>query len=1197
MPQDTVLTKAAPGVLANDSDPEGHALTMIKDSDPANGTLSINPDGSFSYTPNIGFTGTDTFTYKASDSDLESAVATVTITVNAVNQPPVAKDDFYTTSQDVTLVIKGPGILLNDSDPEGHSLVFTITSLPAHGTLTMAQDGGFSYTPDSGYSGIDGFSYTVNDGQLDSVIGATAQITVNFVNKPPVANNDSYSMPQDTVLRIAAPGVLTNDSDPEGHALTMIKDSDPANGILAINPDGSFSYLPKIGFTGTDTFTYKVSDSDLESAVATVTITVNAVNKPPVANNDSYSMPQDTVLRIAAPGVLANDSDPEGHALTMIKDSDPANGILAINPDGSFSYLPKIGFTGTDTFTYKASDSDLESAVATVTITVNAVNQPPVAVNDAYSTPQDTVLTIAAPGILVNDSDPEGHALSINVLTQPANGHLNVAIDGGISYTPDAGFTGVDAFTYTVNDGQADSNTATVQITVNAVNQPPVANNDSYSTPQDTVLNIAAPGVLANDSDPEGHALTMIKDSDPANGTLSIHPDGSFSYTPNIGFTGTDTFTYKASDSDLESAVATVTITVNAVNQPPVANNDSYSTPQDTVLNITAPGILVNDNDPESHSLSISVLTQPANGHLSVGLDGSFSYTPDVAYSGTDAFTYSVNDGALDSNTATVQITVSAVNQPPVANDDSYSTPQDTVLDIAAPGILANDTDPEGHALSISVLTQPANGHLSVGLDGSFSYTPDTAFSGTDAFTYRVNDGALDSNMATVQITVNAVNQPPVANDDSYSTPQDTALNVAAPGVLANDSDPEGHALTMIKDSDPANGTLSINPDGSFSYTPNAGYTGTDSFTYKASDSDLESAIATVTITINLVNLPPVAVDDAYSVVQDTDLNVIAPGVLGNDSDPEGHNLNLTVLTQPANGHLAVALDGGFSYTPDTGFLGTDTFTYKVSDGEADSNTAVVSIEVVTASSLTTRFATSIDFHDGNTEFVTATLSCNGGLPPTQSLDIAEGSPVEFTMTNLPFTTPGTECEITVSGLNGDYTLTPSSCVYEADAGTFASDGNNVCEFETGYFSGTQGATYWVEKFWVIGDKGDMDANYVVDVTITCDTDILAIDGIEYTFGNEAMVSLYDGDSALLNVDTPNGTTYCSAAEEFTINGVEPKESTGCNNAAMGPGESARCTFTNTIFFKGIPSLSEYGMAIMALLMLCIGFFTLRRYA
>jgi hypothetical protein len=141
------------------------------------------------------------------------------------------------------------------------------------------------------------------------------------------------------------------------------------------------------------------------------------------------------------------------------------------------------------------------------------------------------VLNIATPGILANDSDPEGHALSISVLTQPANGHLSVALDGGFSYTPDAGYTGIDVFTYSVNDGQADSNTATVQITVSAVNQPPVANNDSYSTPQDTVLSIAAPGVLANDSDPEGHALTMIKDSDPANGTLSINPDGSFSST------------------------------------------------------------------------------------------------------------------------------------------------------------------------------------------------------------------------------------------------------------------------------------------------------------------------------------------------------------------------------------------------------------------------------------------------------------------------------------------------------------------------------------------------------------------------------------------------------------------------------------------------------------------------------------------
>jgi hypothetical protein len=163
--------------------------------------------------------------------------------------------------------------------------------------------------------------------------------------------------------------------------------------------------------------------------------------------------------------------------------------------------------------------------------------------------------------------------------------------------------------------------------------------------------------------------------------------------------------------------------------------------------------------------------------------------------------------------------------------------------------------------------------------------------------------------------------------------------------------------------------------------------------------------------------------------------------------------------------------------------------------------------------------------------------------------------------------------------------------VFDADAGTFASDGNNVCAFE----AAGGGASYTVEKFWVIDEQGDTAASYIVDVTVTCDSNILAIDGVDYTGGTEAMVSLDDGDSAVLSVDTSNGIAHCSAVEEFTVNGVEPEESPGCKDAAMGPGESARCTFTNTIFFEGIPSLSEYGRAIMALLMLVIGFVVLRR--
>ena len=257
-------------------------------------------------------------------------------------------------------------------------------------------------------------------------------------------------------------------------------------------------------------------------------------------------------------------------------------------------------------------------------------------------------------------------------------------------------------------------------------------------------------------------------------------------------------------------------------NQPPVANDDSYATPQDTALTVASPGVLGNDSDPEGHGLRISTFTQPTNGTVAPTFFGGFTYTPDPGFSGTDSFTYRASDNALDSNLATVTITVNAVNQPPVANDDSYATPQDTALTVASPGVLGNDVDPEGHALRISTFTQPTNGTVAPTFFGGFTYTPDPSFSGTDSFTYRASDNALDSNLATVTITVNAVNQPPVANNDSYATPQDTPLTVASPGVLGNDVDPEGHALRISTFTQPTNGTVAPTFFGGFTYTPDA---------------------------------------------------------------------------------------------------------------------------------------------------------------------------------------------------------------------------------------------------------------------------------------------------------------------------------------------------------------------------------------
>src|SRR5204862_45241 len=212
-------------------------------------------------------------------------------------------------------------------------------------------------------------------------------------------------------------------------------------------------------------------------------------------------------------------------------------------------------------------------------------------------------------------------------------------------------------------------------------------------------------------------------------------------------------------------------------------------TPEDTQLTVIAAGILANDSDLDGDTLSATLVSQPTHGMLTLNTNGGFSYLPVTNYVGSDSFTYQANDGALNSGIATVSITVTGVNDAPVAVDDSYTTPEDTQLTVAAAGVLANDSDVDGDALSAILVSQPTHGVLILNTNGGFIYLPATNYNGADSFTYQANDGALNSGLATVSITITGANDAPVAVNDSYTTPEDRQLTVAAAGVLANDSD------------------------------------------------------------------------------------------------------------------------------------------------------------------------------------------------------------------------------------------------------------------------------------------------------------------------------------------------------------------------------------------------------------------------
>ena len=624
-------------VIDNDSDVDGDTLAVDTFTQPSDGTVSES-NGILTYTPDLNFNGEDSFTYTVSDGNGGTDTATVSVTVDSVNDDPVANDDLATTDEDTNVNI---GVLGNDTDVDGDELTIDSFTDPSNGALVEEDDGTFTYTPDADFNGSDSFTYTISDGN-GGTDTATVTITVDPVNDNPVASDDSVTTDEDSNVNF---NVLTNDEDVDGDELNVDSFTDPANGLLVEEDDGTFTYIPDAGFNGSDSFSYTVSDGNGGTDTATVTITVNEENDAPVANDDSATTDEDTSVNI---DVLGNDTDVDGDDLTVDSFTDPSNGVLVEENDGTFTYSPDADFNGSDSFTYSVSDGKGGTDTATVTITVNPVNDGPVANDDSANTDEDTSVNI---DVLLNDTDVDGDDLTVDSFTDPSNGTLVEENDGTFTYTPAADFNGSDSFTYTVDDGNGGTDTATVTITVDPVNDDPVANNDSTTTDEDTSVNI---DILLNDSDVDGDDLTVDSFTDPSNGTLVEENDGTFSYTPDADFNGSDSFTYTVDDGNGGTDTATVTITVDPVNDAPAAGDDSATTDQDTEVDID---LLNNDSDVDEDSLSISQLNQPSNGSVVDNGDGTVTYTPDAGFFGVDTFTYTVSDGSL-TDTATVDVTV-----------------------------------------------------------------------------------------------------------------------------------------------------------------------------------------------------------------------------------------------------------------------------------------------------------------------------------------------------------------------------------------------------------------------------------------------------------------------------------------------------------------------------------------------------------
>jgi hypothetical protein len=649
------------------------------------------------------------------------------------------------------------------------------------------------------------------------------------------------------------------------------------------------------------------------------------------------------------------------------------------NCTAAVTYTPALDYVGPDSFTFTTNDGALTSPAATVTISMG--NDPPVASGQSIATAEDAPLVITLSG-----TDANGDSLTFTA-GSPAHGGLgpvgtpSCTVTAGtstctatVTYTPTLNYNGPDSFTFTVNDGTVDSTPATVTLTVTPVNDAPVANGQTLTTPEDTALPIT---LTATDVD--SASLTFATGALPAHGSLGTvgapvcTPSGGGSsctatvtYTPVANYNGPDSFTFVANDGTVNSAVATVTLTVSAVNDAPTASAQTVAVSKNTAKVITLSGA-----DIDSASLTFAAGTA-AHGTLS-GITGtsctpsgsgtnctaSVTYTPNTNYTGPDSFTFTTNDGTLTSPAATVTITVA--NDPPVATGQSQTTPEDTPLTITLTG-----SDPNGDTLSFAIGTAPTNGSLGAitpltATSASVIYTPGPNYNGPDNFTFTVNDGTTTSAAATVTLTITAVNDAPTAIGQTPTTPEDTPLVIT---LAASDID--SASLTFAIGTTPTHGSLGTvgtpvcTPSGggtsctaTVTYTPAANYNGPDSFTFTANDGTLTSTPATVTLSVTAVNDAPTASAQSVTVSKN-----VAKVITLSGADIDSASLTFAAGT-PANGTLSAitgtsctpsgsgtSCTASVTYTPNTNYTGPDSFTFTTNDGSLGSTAATVTITV-----------------------------------------------------------------------------------------------------------------------------------------------------------------------------------------------------------------------------------------------------------
>jgi len=797
-------------------------------------------------------------------------------------------------------------------------------------------------------------------------------------NRNPVALADTYVTRPGQVLTVnAANGVLKNDSDPDDNAvLADLVTEAPTYGVVEMLPDGSFTYTPVAGFSGIDSFDYRVSDGAGGTAEATVTI--NVVNGAPVAQNDSYTLkPGQTLTVLAADGLLKNDSDPDGDIVVdVLVTGQPDHGAVTVQDDGSFTYAPTAGFSGTDSFTYRIDDGFGGFAEAVVTLTV--VNRLPVATADRSSTNEDTSALIA---VLSNDRDPDG-TLPMTVAAGPISAlgaAVTVQADGRVLYDPRGslaiqaqsfGQTVTDTFLYTVTD--ADGGTASSTVTVLVTGLPDADLSRSVTTDEDTPLQVLFDGITITGISPSAQGAVIGNDSA---GLMTYDPRGASKLQAlAVGALVSDSFSFTGVTAEGDGVTGVVTVVVTGRNDAPRAGSLTLTTDPATPVEADVLAVARDSEGKTGVTLTSAAVVSARGAAVSI-VGGKLVYDPVGSAALTDLLlgevvvdtvSYTLSDAQGATGTGTLRVIVEGTRiDLSVVSLPAGATDEDTVVSFPISGpwklLAVNGRTDLGATASLSrgnLIFKPTTLSQFQALRDGESLTDTITF--TLASTAPGSVGTIRTGQ--MQVVVAGRDDGPTTRIDRVTLPENAASSV---NPLANDKDQDaGSILTLASVSSVSSQGVALSIVANrVVYDPTGipalrnlatGETAIDSFTYVVQDETGRTATQSVIVTVIGRNDAPNAVADSASGDED---NLIAINVLGNDTDSESPVLAVKFVpaTSRLGAALTINLDGTVNYDPrgaarlqvlPAGATLTDSFTYVVTDENGGTSTGTVTVVV-----------------------------------------------------------------------------------------------------------------------------------------------------------------------------------------------------------------------------------------------------------